>query len=116
MELQSENEYSPPDKTQMVNQSSGADQVADAAADLGVPVGMQFNDRFVTDQPGAGGPDASVRPEQRREASRELERLTAGLDLQEPCCGHLENDHVVETEDYLDVDHAPAGCRVKGAR
>jgi GNAT superfamily N-acetyltransferase len=33
---------------------SGADQVADAPADLGVPVGMQFGDRFIPDQPSAG--------------------------------------------------------------
>lgn len=33
---------------------SGANQVTDAAADLGVPVGVQFGDWFVTDQPGSG--------------------------------------------------------------
>ena len=34
--------------------SSGADQIADAPADLGVPVRMQLSDRFITDQPGSG--------------------------------------------------------------
>jgi uncharacterized membrane protein YcaP (DUF421 family) len=33
---------------------SGSDQVADPAADLGMPVGMQLGDRGIADQPGSG--------------------------------------------------------------
>lgn len=33
---------------------SGSDQIADSAANLSVPVGMQLGDRGITDQPDSG--------------------------------------------------------------
>lgn len=37
-----------------VRRGSGSDQVADPAADLGVPVGVQLRERAIADEPGPG--------------------------------------------------------------